>query len=108
MSLHVVDHHPAAWFLLRDATAGDDEFYLDVNCDAGAVGFSVLVKLSDAERAVYREIGRGFVESLAETIADRPNDYRDRDLTRSLGQEVHAAVMSFKRTTESNPEPGAR
>ena len=108
MSLQVVDHHPAAWFLLREAGSGDDELYLDVSCDIGAVGFSVLVKLSDAERAVYREIGRDFVESLAETIANRPNDYRDRDLTRSLCGEVHAAVMNFKRSEETNPEPGAR
>jgi len=33
---------------------------------------------------------------------------RARDLTDLIGYEVHAAVISFKRRTETKPEPGAR
>ncbi|HEX8245117.1 MAG TPA: hypothetical protein VF541_16520 [Longimicrobium sp.] len=98
MTLHVADHHPAAWFLLRDSEnpPPDGDYYLDVNCDRGAVGFSVLVKLSEAEREEYRALGRVFIEYLAARISHWADHYRDRNLSASLGNEVTEAVRRFR------------
>jgi hypothetical protein len=95
MNLHVVDHCPHAWFLLGDQDRRGEDYYLDVNCDLGAVGFSMLVKLSEAEREEMHRVGRAFVDQLATQISDSPSSYRERNLTASMGAEVHGAVMAF-------------
>ena len=100
MKLDVKEFHPRVWFLLGDQDRGED-WYLDVNCDMGAVGFSLLVKLSETEREEHRVIGRVFVEYLAARIAAWPEQYRDRDLTREMGHEVTGAIVKFK---ESRPD----
>jgi hypothetical protein len=98
MTLHVADHHPAAWFLLRDGEnpPPDGDYYLDVNCNRGAVGFSVLVKLSEAEREEYRALGRVFVDYLAARISYWADHYRERNLSASLENEVTEAVRRFR------------
>jgi hypothetical protein len=101
MKLYVKDFRRREWFLLGDLERDAEDWYLDVNCDQGAVGFSSLVKLSEAEREEYHAAGPAFVEALAARISDRPERYRDRDLTRSLGSDVTAAVLTFK---ESRPD----
>jgi hypothetical protein len=114
MTLHVVDHHPAAWFLLRggEHEPPGGEYYLDVNCDRGAAGFSVLVKLSEAEREEYRALGRVFIEYLAARIAYWADHYRDRDLSAGLGAEVSDAVARFRggspRRDVTNRETGTK
>lgn len=110
MRLHVVDHEPTEWFLLRDSEnyPPRDEYYLDVNCNAGPIGFSLLVKLTETDRQEYGEAGRAYIEYLAKKIMYRPESYRDRDVTSLVGSEAGAAIMSFKRTAGTNPEPGAR
>lgn len=92
MKLHVIDHSPHDWFLLRH---GEDH-YLDVNCGIGAVGFSILVRLSQAEREEYRALGRDFTAAFAARISDSPHLYRERDLSSSLGTEVSDAVERFR------------
>jgi hypothetical protein len=96
MRLHVREHQPYAWFLLDDLDGGGEDCWLDVNCDMGAVGFSVLVRLSDEERARYRDAGRDYAGHLAAEISGAPDRYRDRDLTRTLGSAVTEAVARFR------------
>lgn len=97
MKLHVVDHHPAAWFLLDEGKPHqENHYYLDVNCGEGPVGFSLLVELSEAEHEEYRALGRVFIEYLAARIAYRWRDYRERDLGSSLQAEVSDAVARFR------------
>ena len=95
MKLEVVDHCPAAWFLLRGDN-GEDGVYLDVACDQGAVGFSLLIRLTAEESEEHRALGRVFVDYLATKVACWPSRYRDRDLTPALGPEVSAAVARFR------------
>lgn len=94
MELHVVDHCPGEWFLLRDG----ESHYLDVRCDAGPVGFSRLVKLSEAEREEHRALGRVFISYLAAKISYWPQRYADRDLSGNLSDEVSDAVARFRST----------
>jgi hypothetical protein len=56
----------------------------------------VLVKLSKAEREEHRVVGRVFIEYLAAKIAAQPGQYRDRDLSASLGADVTDAVKRFR------------
>jgi hypothetical protein len=92
MQLQVADHAPHAWFSLR----GGEDYYLDVNCDQGAVGFSRLIKLTDEEAEEYRALGRVFLDYLAARVAYWPARYRDRDLSSSLQAEVTEAVANFR------------
>jgi hypothetical protein len=100
MTLHVIDHHPAAWFLLGDRERAPEECFLDVRCSSanGLSEFSLLVQLSETEHEEHRALGRVAIEYLAAKIAYWPDRYRDRDLTASLGSAVHEAVMAFKQT----------
>jgi hypothetical protein len=101
--LRVVDHSPAAWFLLRhDGGEPDGEYYLDVNCGVSAYGFSVLIKLSQAEHVEYHTRGRDYINALARRIEADPFACRDRDLSRALGGDVSDAVGRFR---DSSPDP---
>ena len=112
MKLNVIDHHPAAWFLLRAEPGEDDGWYLDVNCGESAVGFSLLVRLSAAEYAEYHALGRVFIDDLAARIAYGWRDYAERDLGKMLGAEVSAAVARFRcppaGSDENNPSSPER
>lgn len=92
MKLEVADHAPHAWFFLR----GGEDYYLDVNCEQGAVGFSLLIKLTDEEAEEYRALGRVFLDYLAAKVAYWPARYGDRDLSSGLQAEVTDAVANFR------------
>lgn len=105
--MEVIDRDPAAWFLLRDG----EDLLLDVNCSGGAVGYSWLVRLDAAERSAYHEEGRRAIDRLASAISDSApaarsgaSPYADRDLSRSLGQDVVAAIRRWHRATDRTGE----
>lgn len=52
--MKVVDHEPHAWFLFEEG----DSIFLDVNCDHGAAGYSVMIELSAEEALRYVLNGR--------------------------------------------------
>ena len=113
MSLEVVDHCPGAWFLLREGKPQEEnDYYLDVNCGEGPVGFSLLVKLSPAEYAEYHGLGRVFIDYFAAKISYWWRDYTERDLGSTLGAEVSDAVARFRGrgadSDEKNPPPPER
>lgn len=96
--MEVVDHAHAAWYLLADG----DTLLLDVNCNHGAFGYSVLVELDDDERARWEQDGPAYLDTLSHEIhmsapiVDEASPYRARDLTRARRGEVSAAVRRWR------------
>ncbi|RBO82657.1 hypothetical protein [Marinomonas aquiplantarum] len=91
--MNVVEHSPAAWFLLEQ----DDEYYIDVNCSSGLVGFSVLVQLNGSEKTNYKNQGVEFINGLAEVIADKAELNHPRNIKNNeLLNIVHESIMSWK------------
>lgn len=91
--MEVIEHEPHFWFLLEEA----GELYLDVNCQLSAVGFSVIVRLTEYEAQAYRSEGRDSVVRLAEDVEQHPlTAYRERDLSSEVGPAVHDAVMRWR------------
>ncbi|MGF7146684.1 hypothetical protein FHS96_000293 [Sphingomonas zeicaulis] len=95
----VVDHAPHHWFLLEQ----DGRHYLDVNCNHGAVGYSWLVALDDAECRAWRSEGRIAMDRLATAIERSApgargsnSPYAARDLSTALGPQVSAAVAAWR------------
>ena len=62
--MRIIGHRPQAWFLAED----EGHLFLDVNCNSGIVGFSLLTQLTAAERAAWTEGGDGFLDTLAEQM----------------------------------------
>lgn len=91
--MNVVEHSPAAWFLLEQ----DDEYYIDVNCNSGFMGFSVLVQLNGSEKMNYKNQGIEFINGLAEVIADKAELNHPRNIkNKELLSIVHESIMSWK------------
>ena len=89
--MDVVDHEPAAWFLLADG----DAMFLDVNCEGNAAGYSLLIELTaDEHRAVVLE-GHAAADRIALEIAAVPEDFWDRQVL-GRGQDVAEAVRRFR------------
>jgi hypothetical protein len=89
---------PAAWYLLSD----DGQLYLDVNCNQSAVGFSLLIRLDQAERAAFGQRGRDFADELATRIAYSPAAYRPRNVT-GLADQVTEAILAWQREQGTGP-----
>lgn len=97
--MKVIDHEPTSWFLLQDG----DQLYFDVHCSHSFVGYSVLVALDEDETSTLHQRGRRYLDQLAEDInfsapvagGDR-SPYKARDLSRTHGQRVTEAVMSWQ------------
>ncbi|BFM48516.1 hypothetical protein THO17_06790 [Marinomonas sp. THO17] len=91
--MKVVDHSPAAWFLLEH----DDEYYIDVNCNSSFMGFSVLVQLNGSEKMHYNNQGVKYIKDLAEVIAEKSDLNHLRNITnKELLNAAHDSIMSWK------------
>jgi hypothetical protein len=94
--MHVIDHQPFAWFLLRD----DGELLLDVACEHGAVGYSVLVRLVSEERTACEAGGHDAVDRLARRIRDSAPGLAGSsspwDERRVRDERAHAAIMAWQ------------
>ena len=98
MTMVVVDHQPHEWFLLQD----EGGFVLDVNCGRSAVGFSVVLRLTEEEAALMDTRGRQAVAGLARSVQQSATAYADRSGGPSLERAAHAAIM---RWMASQPAP---
>lgn len=104
--MKVVEHAHAAWFLLADGEA----LLLDVNCNHGAFGYSVLIELDPDERTRWERDGRDYLDELARSVhdsapaANEVSPYRARDLTRTRPGEVGDAVRRWREAT-GTPRP---
>jgi len=94
----VIDHEPSGWFLLRDGA----RLLLDVNCSHGAVGYSFLVALNDAEVQTYEVQGRNFISRLAYEIhysapgvRGNTSPYRERGLIGAERQKADEVILAW-------------
>lgn len=97
--MKVLDHERRSWFLLESGSA----LLLDVHVSHGAVSTTLLLELDGDERAAYERDGRAALIRLAGSIQDSAplaaasaSPYRARDLTRTRGAEVTAAVAAWR------------
>ena len=90
--MEVVDQEPGAWFLLREG----ESFFLDANCDVSAVGFTILLRLTEEERDEYRIIGRAYIQYLAARVQNWPERYATRNIAGTDAARVHEAIMDWK------------
>jgi hypothetical protein len=103
--LRVLDHEPAAWFLLEEG----QRLYLDVNCNHHIVGYTILISLDDEELARFRSEGRPFLDELSADIQQSgagvlpTSPYTARDLTRTLGEDVMRAVAGWGKSVADFP-----
>ncbi|WP_051485880.1 hypothetical protein [Nocardioides sp. J54] len=108
-ALTVVDHEPAAWFLLAEG----ERLYLDARYSYSAViDDSALVELDATEREAWRTGGHAYLQRLAEAIHmsapyEDTSPYYARDLFRRGGEpgrdyrgEVTGAVVEHRMRSE--------
>ncbi len=99
--MQIVSHRPQDWFL------GDEDgvLFLDVGCNHGAFGFSVLVRLTDAQASRYEAEGSPFVDSIARDIQNGGPSAFELDIGREWNQRFHAAVMAWQTTLAPATRP---
>ncbi|MEU6700769.1 hypothetical protein [Pseudonocardia sp. NPDC046786] len=97
--MQVVDQEPHHWFLLDD----DGRLLLDVHCNHGPVGYSVLLALDGTEIRGLHEQGREYLHRLADAVQDSApiargsrSPYRERDLSATHGRRVSDAVAAWR------------
>jgi hypothetical protein len=89
--MDVVDHEPAAWFLLADG----EEMFLDVNCEGNAAGYTLLLELTaDERRAIVLE-GHAAADRIALEVAATPEEFWDRQIM-GRGDEVADAITAWR------------
>lgn len=91
--MQVIDHEPHAWFLLS-AEAG---LYLDVYCSHGPVGYSVLLRLNEAETAEYAIKDHAYLNRLSQRIQDTGpgEEYQLRNLAGCPARASLAAIQQW-------------
>ncbi len=92
--MQVVDHEPQAWFLFKEGNA----LFLDINCNHGAVGYSVMIQLSAEEKSEYSQKGHDYLNSLAQSVqyAGPGWGYQSRDVSAIYSKESTAAVNEWR------------
>ena len=102
--MRIVAHRPSAWFLAED----DGDLLLDVNCNSGPAGFSVLARLTPAERAEHAARGDAALDALAGRIQHAgPPAFAQRDVGREIGERFHACVMAWLAARRAAGDPPA-
>ena len=94
--MKVVEYHRAFYFLLEK----DGEYYIDVNCSRGPVGFSITVQLNGSEKMHYKNQGSDFSYNLAEVIMQKSDPMHPRNIQdKQLLSLVHESIMQWKEQT---------
>ena len=98
--MQVVDHEPQAWFLFKEGVA----LILDVNCNHGAVGYSVMIQLSAEESSEYAREGHTYLKRLAEAVQDAGpgRGYQLRDVTAVYSKASPAALREWRASQQLN------
>jgi hypothetical protein len=98
--MHVIDHEPHSWFLFK----AEEALLLDVNCNHGAAGYSVMIQLTAEEAAEYSRGGHVFLNGLAQAVQDAGpgSAYQSRDLSASLAKESLAAVNEWREARQGS------
>jgi len=92
--VHVIDHEPHAWFLFKEG----DALLLDVNCNHGAAGYSIIIQLNVDEESEYSRKGHAYVDWLAQAVQDSGpgHGYQLRDVSATYAKESTAAVSEWR------------
>lgn len=92
--MYVVDHEPHSWFLFKEA----ETLLLDVNCNHGPVGYSVMIRLNAEEESDYSREGHAFLNRLARAVQDSGpgSGHQLRDLSATYAKESLAAVSEWR------------
>jgi hypothetical protein len=92
--MHVIDHEPHFWFLFEQ----EDALLLDINCNHGPVGYSVMIQLNAEETSEYSLKGHAFLNVLAQAVQDSGpgGGYQLRDLSAALARESLVAVNAWR------------
>ena len=98
--MEVVLNEPGFWYLLKK----DDAYYIDVNCEASFVSFSLLIPLNDEEHTEYHALGRTFLQYFAEKINYWSGQYKERSITGPLQKEATEAILRLPHDTPRPPD----
>lgn len=93
--MQVVDHEPHAWFLFKEG----NDLLLDVNCNHGPAGYSVMIQLSEEEEAEYSKKGHAYLNWLAQAVQDSGpgRGYQLRDVSTTYSKEsIAKSVEQFE------------
>ena len=103
--MQVVDQEPYEWFLFKT----DEELLLDINCDHGAVGYNILIRLSPEETGAYGREGRAFLTRLAREIHNvgPGSTQMGRDVRPLYAEQCRVAIERWKaaRPSDADAEP---
>lgn len=98
--MKVIEFKPLAWFLVEN----DGELYIDVNCQSGFSGFSVVVQLNASEKMHYKNRGIRFIENLGSVIAEKSDYNHPRNIKdKSLIDEVYKAILAWYESHTAGP-----
>lgn len=97
--MRVIDSENWAWFLFEH----EGQFYLDVNCNMSAFGYTYMIQLSDDELAAYKAGGHEYLNQLAHDIhysvpiaADTRSKYKGRDVSKIFSELATEAVSAWR------------
>jgi hypothetical protein len=96
--MQVVEHEPYAWFLFKEG----DALILDVNCNHGAVGYGVMIRLSAEEESEYSREGHSYLNRLAEAVQDSGpgRGYQLRDVSAVYAKESRSVVNEWRASAD--------
>lgn len=91
--MDVIDFEDRAWFLLIDG----ENYFIDVNCNISAFGFSMLICLDGEELKMFKQHGHQYIDELAKDIAYySTSKYGNRDKSTDYSMIVSDAIKSWK------------
>jgi len=105
--MRIIGRRPQAWFLAED----EGRLFLDVNCNSGVVGLSLLTQLTRAERAAWTTGGDAFLDRLPDQMQ---NAGPQIVATRGAGEpwlsrfdETVSAWLAAQRAALADPPPAS-
>lgn len=94
--MEVVEHSPAFFYLLKE---NEEDYYLDVNCAAGFISLTVLVKLSESDINGYKKQGIAYISDLAQVISQKTQRNHPGNITgQNQLKEAHESIMRWQKS----------
>lgn len=97
--MKIIEFERKGWFFLRE----ENNFYIDVNCSHSFVGFGMLIKLDNPEITEYQNIGRIYLNCLANDIQNFAlSKYKERNILESdIYRIVHETIIKFLESNQN-------
>lgn len=93
--IEVLDEGHPVWIFFTDG----DQYFIDVFCNHGAIGFGVTIALNEEELALYRLQGRAYLNQLGDQIHDslpllsKTSPYTERNVPTPCSHEVFMEAL---------------